>query len=73
VGWEPAVTQPMGEVARNGSGIGDTACVLGVSPTTVMTTLKKTRRRGTRSTPRWGLPVQGPQLRGCSARARKRS
>jgi hypothetical protein len=38
----------MGEMALKGSGIRDTARVLGVSPTTGMTTLKKTRRRCTR-------------------------
>jgi len=31
----------MGDMALNGSGIRDTARVLGVSPTTVLTTLKK--------------------------------
>jgi len=36
------------EIALNGSGIRDTARVLGVSPTTVMLTLKKKRRRFTR-------------------------
>jgi transposase-like protein len=40
-GWVPAVKQQMGEMALNGSGIRDTARVLGVSPTTVLTTLKK--------------------------------
>jgi len=43
----------MVEMALNGSGIRDTARVLGVSPTTVITTLKKKRRRCTRSTTRW--------------------
>jgi transposase-like protein len=38
----------MVEMALNGSGIRDTARVLGVSPTTVMTTLKKKRLRFTR-------------------------
>jgi transposase-like protein len=47
-GWEPGVKQHMVEMALNGSGIRDTARVLGVSPTTVMTTLKKKRRRFTR-------------------------
>jgi transposase-like protein len=47
-GWEPAVKQQMVEMALNGSGIRDTARVLGVSPTTVLTTLKKKRRRSTR-------------------------
>jgi transposase-like protein len=36
------------ERALNGSGIRDTARVLGVSPMTVMTTLKKKRQRFTR-------------------------
>jgi len=35
-------------MALNGSGIRGTARVLGVSPTTVMTTLKQKRRRFTR-------------------------
>jgi len=52
-GWEPEVKQRMVEMALNGSGIRDTARVLGVSPTTVITTLKKKRRRCTRSTTRW--------------------
>ena len=47
-GWIPEVKQQMVEMALNGSGIRDTARVLGVSPTTVMTTLKKKRRRSTR-------------------------
>ena len=46
-GWVPEVKQQMVEMALNGSGIRDTARVLGVSPTTVMTTLKKKRRRFT--------------------------
>jgi len=47
-GWVPEVKQTMVEMALNGSGIRDTARVLGVSPTTVLTTLKKKRRRFTR-------------------------
>ena len=47
-GWVPEVKQQMVEMALNGSGIRDTARVLGVSPTTVITTLKKKRRRFTR-------------------------
>jgi insertion element IS1 protein InsB len=47
-GWVPEVKQQMVEMALNGSGIRDTARVLGVSPTTVLTTLKKKRRRFTR-------------------------
>jgi insertion element IS1 protein InsB len=47
-GWEPAIKQQMVEMALNGSGIRDTARVLGVSPTTVITTLKKKRRCCTR-------------------------
>ena len=47
-GWEPGVKQQMAEMALNGSGIRDTARVLGVSPTTVMSTFKKKRRRCTR-------------------------
>jgi transposase-like protein len=38
----------MVDMALNGSGIRDTARVLGVSPTTVISTLKKKRRRFTR-------------------------
>ena len=40
-GWVPEVKQQMVAMALNGSGIRDTARVLGVSPTTVLTTLKK--------------------------------
>ena len=47
-GWESGVKQQMVEMVLNGSGIRDTARVLGVSPTTVITTLKKKRRRFTR-------------------------
>jgi len=36
------------DLALKGSGIRDTARVLGVSPTTVLTTRKKKRRRFTR-------------------------
>jgi transposase-like protein len=43
-GWGAEVKQPMVEMALNGSGGRDTARVLGVSPTTVITTLKKKRR-----------------------------
>ena len=39
----PAVKQQMVDMALNGSGIRDTARVLKVSPTTVISTLKKTR------------------------------
>jgi len=44
----PGVKQQIIEMALNGSGIRDTARVLKVSPTTVLTTLKKKRRRCTR-------------------------
>ena len=47
-GWVPEVKQQIVEMALNGSGIRDTARVLGVSPTTVMNTLKKKRRHCTR-------------------------
>ena len=40
----PAVKQQMVDMALNGSGIRDTARVLRVSPTTVITTLKKKRQ-----------------------------
>jgi transposase-like protein len=40
-GWAPEVKQQMVKMALNGSGIRDTARVLGVSPTAVMITLKK--------------------------------
>ena len=43
-GWVPEVKQQIVEMALNGSGIRDTARVLGVSPTTVISTLKKKRR-----------------------------
>jgi len=44
----PAVKRQIVDMALNGSGIRDTARVLGVSPMTVMSTLKKKRRRFTR-------------------------
>jgi insertion element IS1 protein InsB len=44
----PEVKRQMVDMALNGSGIRDTARVLGMSPTTVMTTLKKRRRSSTR-------------------------
>jgi insertion element IS1 protein InsB len=44
----PAVKRQIVDMALNGSGIRDTARVLGVSPMTVMATLKKKRRRFTR-------------------------
>ena len=47
-GWVPETKQQMVEMALHSSGIRGTARVLGVSPTTVMTTLKKKRRRFTR-------------------------
>ena len=47
-GWVPEVKRQIVDMALNGSGIRDTARVLGVSPTTVLTTLKKKRRRCTR-------------------------
>ena len=47
-GWVPGVKQQIIEMALNGSGIRDTARVLKVSPPTVLTTLKKKRRRCTR-------------------------
>ena len=50
-GWLPEVKRQMVDMARKGSGIRDTARVLGVSPTTVLTTLKKKRPSSTRETP----------------------
>jgi insertion element IS1 protein InsB len=47
-GRVPEVKRQIVEMALNGSGIRDTARVLGVSPTTVLTTLKKKRIRSTR-------------------------
>ena len=47
-GRVPEVKQQIVEMALNGSGIRDTARVLGISPTTVITTLKKKRVRSTR-------------------------
>ena len=44
----PQVKRQIVDMALNGSGIRDTARVLGVSPMTVMSTLKKKRRRFTR-------------------------
>jgi insertion element IS1 protein InsB len=44
----PEVKRQIVDMTLNGSGIRDTARVLGVSPTTVMTTLKKKHRRSTR-------------------------
>jgi insertion element IS1 protein InsB len=47
-GRVPEVKRQIVEMALNGSGIRDTARVLGVSPRTVLTTLKKKRVRSTR-------------------------
>jgi insertion element IS1 protein InsB len=44
----PAVKQQIVDMALNGSGIRDTARVLRISPTTVISTLKKKRRRFSR-------------------------
>ena len=44
----PEIKRQMVDMALNGSGIRDTARVLRVSPTTVLTTLKKRRLRSTR-------------------------
>ena len=44
----PEVKRQIVEMALNGSGIRDTARVLGVSPMTVMSTRKKKRRHSTR-------------------------
>jgi transposase-like protein len=47
-GWVPEVKRQMVEMALNGSGNRDTARVLGVSPTTVITTVKKKRTISTK-------------------------
>jgi insertion element IS1 protein InsB len=47
IGRLPAVKRQMVDMALNGSGIRDTARVLGVSTMTVMSTLKKKRMRST--------------------------
>ena len=47
-GRAPGGKQQIVEMALNGSGIRDTARVLGVSPTTVLTTHKKKRRCSTK-------------------------
>ena len=44
-GRAPGIRRQVVAMAINGSGIRDTARVLGVSPTTVVTTLKKKRQR----------------------------
>ena len=48
IGRLPEVQQQIVDMALNGSGIRDTACILGASPMTVMSTLKKKHRRSTR-------------------------
>ena len=48
IGRLPEVKRQIVDMALNGSGIPDTARVLGVSPMTVMSTLKKKRGRSTR-------------------------
>jgi len=48
IGRLPEVKQQMVDMALNGSGIRDTARVLGVSPMTVISTLKKKRSRSTK-------------------------
>jgi insertion element IS1 protein InsB len=48
-GRQPEVKKQMVEMALNGSGIRDTARVLGVSPGTVINELKKNKRRSTAS------------------------
>ena len=45
-GYLPEVKQKIGDMAMNGSGIRDTARVLDVSPTTVISELKKSGRLG---------------------------
>ena len=48
IGRLPHVKQQIVDMTLNGSGIRDTARVLRVSPTTVMSTLEKKRRRSTK-------------------------
>jgi transposase-like protein len=43
-GYQPEVKQKISEMADNGSGIRDTARVLKISPSTVMSELKKTKK-----------------------------
>jgi insertion element IS1 protein InsB len=49
-GRVPAIRRQVVDRARNGSGIRDTARVLGVSPGTVINELKKNKRSSTGST-----------------------
>src|SRR5260221_239399 len=51
-GRQPEVKKQMVEMALNGSGIRDTARVLGVSPGTVINELKKSKRKSTALTRR---------------------
>ena len=46
-GWMPQIKQHIVEMALNGSGIRDTARVLGVSPGTVINELKKRKQKST--------------------------
>jgi transposase-like protein len=43
-GYQPEVKRKISEMAVNGSGIRDTARVLKISPSTVMSELKKTKK-----------------------------
>ena len=52
-GWMPEVKLQIVGVALNRSGIRDTARVLGVSPMSVMSALKKKHLRSAKRTPPW--------------------
>ena len=47
-GRAPEIRRQVVDLAINGSGVRDTARVLGISPTTVIAVLKKSRRHSTR-------------------------
>jgi transposase len=49
--YEPDIKEQIVEMAMNGSGIRDTARVLGIAKNTVLSTLKKSPKKPLRSTP----------------------